>query len=150
MKVSQFDFQLPKRLIAQHPLPERDQSRMMVVDRKAGKWEHKTFRDLPSSLTPRHFLVMNNTRVFPARLRAHRRGRDENVEVLLVREECPGTWSALVKPGRKAPIGQRLQVGTLEAFVEDVRPDGIRLLRFGRPAGLPAVLDSLGQPPLPP
>ena len=85
MKVSEFDFPLPQRLIAQHPLPERDQSRMMVVRRKSGTWEHRAFRDLPEILTPEHFLVLNNTRVFPARLRAHRPGKQEQIEVLLAR-----------------------------------------------------------------
>ena len=150
MKVSQFDFQLPKQLIAQHPLPERDQSRMMVVHRDSGRWEHRRFLDLPGILTPRHFLVMNNTRVFPARLRASRPGRREDIEVLLVREEKPGCWSALLKPGRKAPRGQKLQLGPLEAEVEEVREDGVRLLRMERPSAVPEAIERLGEPPLPP
>ncbi len=150
MKVDQFDFPLPKRLIAQHPLPQRDQSRMMVIDRKAGRWEHRLFRELPDILTPRHFLVLNNTRVFPARLRASRPGKQEQIEILLVSEQVPGVWSALVKPGRKATVGQRLQLGGLGATIDGVREDGTRLLRLEQPEQLPAVLDSMGEPPLPP
>ena len=123
---------------------------MMVVHRRAGRWEHRMFRELPEILTPGHCLVMNNTRVFPARLRASRPARSEWIEVLLVREEQPGAWSALVKPGRKAPRGQKLQLGTIEAVVEEVRPDGVRLLRMDKPRELPEVIDSLGEPPLPP
>jgi S-adenosylmethionine:tRNA ribosyltransferase-isomerase len=149
VKVSEFDFPLPQRLIAQHPLPERDQSRMMVVRRKSATWEHRAFRHLPEILTPEHFLVLNNTRVFPARLRAHRPGKEEQIEVLLAREETPGIWSALVKPARKAAPGQELQIGSLKASVREVRPDGIRCLRLDNPQDLPSVLETQGEPPLP-
>jgi S-adenosylmethionine:tRNA ribosyltransferase-isomerase len=150
VKVSSFDFSFPTSLIAQHPLPERDQSRMMVVHRKSGKWEHRTFRELPEILTPDHFLVLNNTRVIPARLRAGRPGRVEQIEILLIREETPGIWSALIKPGRKAPAGQVLNVGSQIAVVVEVRTDGSRCLRFERPDELPSLMDQLGEPPLPP
>ncbi len=123
---------------------------MMVVHRASGRTEHRRFLDLPRILTPRHCLVMNNTRVFPARLRANRPGKREGIEVLLVREEKPGCWSALLKPGRKAPTGQRLQLGPLEAEVEEVREDGIRLLRMEKPGAWPEVIERLGEPPLPP
>jgi S-adenosylmethionine:tRNA ribosyltransferase-isomerase len=123
---------------------------MMVVRRKPATWEHRAFRDLPEILTPEHFLVLNNTRVFPARLRACRPGREEQIEVLLAREERPGVWSALVKPARKAAPGQELRVGTLRAFVDEARPDGTRCLRFENPQDLNSAVESIGEPPLPP
>ncbi len=123
---------------------------MMVVHRKTGKWEHRIFGDLPEVLTTQHFLVMNNTRVFPARLRASRPGRQGQIEILLMREEGEDSWLALVRPGRKALIGQRLQIGSLAAVVAGVRPDGVRLLRFEQPEDLPAIIESMGEPPLPP
>jgi S-adenosylmethionine:tRNA ribosyltransferase-isomerase len=149
VKVSEFEFPLPQRLIAQHPLPERDQSRMMVVRRKPATWEHRAFRDLPDILTPEHFLVLNNTRVFPARLRARRPGKQERIEVLLAREEAPGIWTALVKPGRKAALGQEFQIDTLKASVSEVRPGGLRCLSFEKPEDLQSVIDKRGEPPLP-
>ncbi len=150
VKLSEFDFALPKRLIAQHPLPERDQSRMMVVRRQDRRWEHRSFRDLPEVLDSDSFLVLNNTKVFPARFRAHRPGREEKIEILLVREEAPGDWLALLKPGRKASPGQELQAYGLTARVIEVRPDGSRLLRFPSAAGVSRVLETAGEPPLPP
>ena len=97
MKLSDFDFELPKRLIAQYPAPERDQSKLMVVWRRTGKREHCNFRELPEILGPEHFLVINNTRVFPARLKAHRPGKIEEIEILLLNELNPRDWRALVK-----------------------------------------------------
>ncbi len=123
---------------------------MLVVHRKAGRWEHRLFRDLPEILTPEHFLVLNNTRVFPARLRANRAGKQEQIEILLMREELPGTWSALIRPGRKASAGQRLMIGTQTAVVAGIRADGVRSLRFDRPEDLPSLIESRGDPPLPP
>jgi S-adenosylmethionine:tRNA ribosyltransferase-isomerase len=150
VKLSEFDFPLPERLIAQHPLPERDRSKMMVVDRSTGTWQHRTFRDLPEILEPQHFLVMNNTRVFPARLRAARPGKAEEIEILLVRETGPREWIALLKPGRKAPEGQLLLSGDLKAEVLKVHGDGTRLLRFLFAGDLMAEFEKMGAPPLPP
>ena len=98
MKLSDFDFSLPEHLIAQHPAPQRDDSRMMVVRRQSGTVEHLRFRDLPGVLGSNHFLVINNTRVFPARMYGCRPGKSEKIEVLLLRELIPGDWLALVKP----------------------------------------------------
>ena len=106
MKLDEFDFELPESFIAQHPVAHRDQSKMMVVWKKNGKREHHTFRDLPDILNEEYFIVRNNTRVFPARLRAQRPGKEEEIEVLLLRELSPGKWSALTKPARKTPVGQ--------------------------------------------
>jgi S-adenosylmethionine:tRNA ribosyltransferase-isomerase len=100
MKLKDFDFTLPDKLIAQHPASERDNSQMMVVWRESGKREHLRFRDLPEILDPEHFLVMNNTRVIPARLWASRPGKQETIEVLLLKEINQGDWLVLVKPAR--------------------------------------------------
>jgi S-adenosylmethionine:tRNA ribosyltransferase-isomerase len=150
VKLTSFDFSLPESLIAQHPLPERDQSRLMVVRRATGAIEHRVFKDLPEILGPDHFLVINTTRVFPARLWAHRPGKQERIEVLLVREEAPGTWAALVRPARKARTGQLLQMGDLQATVGDSGPEGSRSIRFGEQADLWDRIQDLGEPPLPP
>lgn len=149
MKLSSFDFSVPKRLIAQHPLPERDRSRLMVVQRESGKVEHLIFHDLPDRLGTDSFLVVNTTRVFPARLWACRPGKQERVEILMTREEAPGRWIALVRPARKAGRGQELRIGELQAQVCEVRPGGSRLIEFARGVDLWASLERLGEPPLP-
>lgn len=150
MRLDDFDFDLPDRLIAQHPAAERDRSRMMVLWRDSGRREHLRFRDLPDLLGPGHFLVVNNTRVFPARQRASRPGKAEEIEVLLLEEVRPGDWLALVKPGRKAPPGQELRIGPLSARVLEVAASGGRVLRFDRAEGVREVLERIGEPPLPP
>lgn len=150
MKLSFFDFELPEHLIAQHPLAERDQSRLMVVRRRTGEVSHRVFRDLPEILGPDHFLVVNTTRVFPARLWARRAGKQERIEILLAREEAPGTWLALVRPARKAKPGQELQIGSLCAQVREVRRDGSRTLEFAPAADLWPNIEKIGEPPLPP
>jgi S-adenosylmethionine:tRNA ribosyltransferase-isomerase len=150
MKLNDFDFALPDHLIAQQPSPERDRSRMMVVWRKTGTIEHHRFRDLPEILSTDHFLVINNTRVFPARLRASRPGKSEEIEVLLLRELNPGDWLALIKPARKAPLGQTLRIGELSAQVLEIKETGSRVLRFDSKADLHEVFERIGEPPTPP
>jgi S-adenosylmethionine:tRNA ribosyltransferase-isomerase len=150
MKLSEFDYFLPQRLIAQHPAPQRDESRMMVVRKDSGTWEHRIFRDLPDILSPEHLLVLNNTRVFPARLRGRRPGRREQIEVLLVREEVPRHWLVLTRPSRKAPAGQILEIGPLRAVVTQVRDDGSRVLAFEGNEELMPLFEQIGEPPLPP
>jgi S-adenosylmethionine:tRNA ribosyltransferase-isomerase len=150
MKLDDFDFELPERLIAQHPVGERDRSRMMVIWKKTGRREHHEFRDLPDILSPDHFLVMNNTRVFPARLWARRPGKEEEIEILLLREQAPGKWAALVKPGRKAPAGQELIIRGLKAQVLEIAESGSRILRFEPRPNLMRDIERLGEPPLPP
>jgi S-adenosylmethionine:tRNA ribosyltransferase-isomerase len=145
-----FDFDLPERLIAQEPLVERDHSRMMLVDRQTGRREHRRFTELPDILGARDFLVLNTSRVFPARLRARRPGRDEQIEVLLVRDLGSNDWLALLKPGRKAPVGQNLIIGDLYAEVVEVRGNGARVLRFPNSSDLMVHFEKLGEPPLPP
>jgi S-adenosylmethionine:tRNA ribosyltransferase-isomerase len=150
MRLSDFDFVLPEHLIAQSPAAERDESKMMVIWRQSGKREHLKFRDLPELLGPRHFIVVNNTRVIPARLRACRPGRQEEIEVLLLRELNPYNWLALVKPARKAPLGQTLIMGELSAQVTEVRESGSRIFRFDPGIDLWEMLERIGEPPTPP
>jgi S-adenosylmethionine:tRNA ribosyltransferase-isomerase len=144
-----FEYSLPEELIAQLPLPSRDQSRMMVVRREELRWEHRLFRELPDILTPQSFLVVNNTRVFPARIWARRPGKEEKIEILLTGEEGPGLWVALIKPARKAAKGQRLELQCLQAEVVEVRADGRRLLQFTPSDIFLAVVEKIGEPPLP-
>ena len=123
---------------------------MMVVWRKSRAVEHRVFRELPEVLGCDQFLVLNNTRVIPARLRLSRPGRAEKIETLLVREGASGDWLALLKPGRKAPLGQQLEAGDLKARVIEVRPDGSRVLQFSSKRALARTMKELGEPPLPP
>jgi S-adenosylmethionine:tRNA ribosyltransferase-isomerase len=150
MKLSEFDFTLPERLIAQHPAPKRDHSKMMVVWRQSGNIEHHRFRELPEILGSDHFLVLNNTRVFPARLYASRPGKKEEIEVLLLREVASRDWLALVKPARKAPLGQKLKIGDLSAHVLDVKESGSRIFRFEPGVNLEEAFEKIGIPPTPP
>ena len=153
MKLADFDFTLPDNLIAQHPASERDGSRMMLVRRETGTREHLRFRDLPDVLGPEHFLVVNETRVFPARLRARRPGKNEEIEILLLREECHGRWLALTKPGRKTPVGQRLHIGEITAEVSAITDAGSRVIEFSgfeRGKNLLEVFEKIGEPPTPP
>ena len=123
---------------------------MMVVWRRSGRREHRVFCDLPDILSSDNFLVMNNTRVFPARLRANRPGKKETIEILLLRELKAGEWLALLKPASKAPLGQALQVSSLRAIVSETRESGSRVLRFDPGCGLMEIFDQIGEPPLPP
>jgi S-adenosylmethionine:tRNA ribosyltransferase-isomerase len=150
VKLADFDFELPEELVAQQPLAERDASRMMVVDRTRGRWEHRTFRELPEMLGRQTFLAVNTTRVVPSRIWARRPDRAESIEVLLVEEEEPGSWAALVRPGRKVPVGAALDVGGLRATCVAVRRTGERVLRFSSPDEVRPTLERCGRPPLPP
>ncbi|MCL2878425.1 MAG: tRNA preQ1(34) S-adenosylmethionine ribosyltransferase-isomerase QueA [Acidobacteria bacterium] len=153
MKLTDFDFTLPDELIAQHPAPERDGSRMMLVRRETGKREHLLFRDLPDILGPEYFLVINETRVFPARLHARRPGKNEKIEILMLREDSPGRWLALTGPGRKTPAGQRLQIGEIAATVAAITESGSRVIEFDgfeRGENLLEVFEKIGEPPTPP
>jgi S-adenosylmethionine:tRNA ribosyltransferase-isomerase len=150
VKLSAFDFKLPVHLIAQHPAPKRDQSRLMIVRRSSGEIEHRIFHELPEVLNSRHFLVLNNTKVLQARLWGSRPGRNESIEVVLVQEVEAGLWRALVRPGRKTGPGAKLRLGELEAIVQGIYADGSRLLRFANHIHLMEALEASGQPPLPP
>ena len=168
MELSDFDFELPEELIAQHPLEERDASRMLVMERKSAAFDDRHFRDLPELLRGDELLVLNNTRVLPARLFGRREGlgaqkpgehspmRAEHlkssIEVLLVRQIEPDLWETLVRPGRKIPVGERIVFGEgeLEARVEGRGGYGLRLLRFSSPDDFAASIARLGHIPLPP
>jgi S-adenosylmethionine:tRNA ribosyltransferase-isomerase len=168
MELSDFDFELPPELIAQHPLEERDASRMLVIERKSAALHDRHFRDLPELLRGDELMVLNNTRVLPARLFGHREGlrsqkpgeksptRAEHlkssIEVLLVRQMEPDLWETLVRPGRKIPVGERIVFGEdeLEARVEGRGGYGLRLLRFSSRDDFAASIARLGHIPLPP
>ena len=150
MKLSLFDFALPEDLIAQRPAPERDLARLMVIRRNSGQIEHRVFRELPDLLEPQHFLVLNTTRVFPARFWARRPGKQERIEILLTQEKAPGKWNALVRPARKATVGQCLETGHLLAQVRQALPNGMREIEFAETEDLAGKLEKSGAPPLPP
>jgi S-adenosylmethionine:tRNA ribosyltransferase-isomerase len=155
MHLSEFDFELPQELIAQQPLEPRDQARMLVVNRKAGNWRDSNFAELPTILSSNDVLVINNTRVFPARLMGHRVVKGEagaKVEVLLVRRLADNEWEVMAKPGRALPTGAQLEfgVGKLQAEVIAIFPDGRRAVRFATPGNLDQVIDEIGNTPLPP
>jgi S-adenosylmethionine:tRNA ribosyltransferase-isomerase len=148
MRVSDFDYALPLELIAQHPLPHRDDSRMMVVERAPGRISHRRFRDFREFFAAGDLLVLNNTKVIPARAWGERGGA--KIEFLFVKELGPGLWEALCRPARKLEKGDRVHFGPgFGAFVEKVGEEGKRVLRFERP-DVRAELNLIGYAPLPP
>ena len=152
LKKSDFYFDLPQELIAQDPLEDRSSSRLLVVDKKTGKTEHKIFRDIVDYLNPGDCLVLNNTKVIPARLYGERVETGGAVEVLLLKRKENDIWETLVKPGKKCKPGQRLIFGDgrLKATVLETIEDGNRLIQFEYEGIWEEVLDSLGEMPLPP
>jgi S-adenosylmethionine:tRNA ribosyltransferase-isomerase len=160
MLVSDFDFDLPDRLIAQQPAPRRELSRLLVVDRARGRFSDSVFTRLPEALSPGDVLVLNNTRVFPARLigsRLRTTAHGESiqggrVEVFLVRQIEPLVWEALVHPGRALLPGSRIQFaqGLLNAEVVEWRESGRRLVRFEAGDDFERLVDRIGRTPLPP
>ncbi|MEK6282196.1 MAG: tRNA preQ1(34) S-adenosylmethionine ribosyltransferase-isomerase QueA [Acidobacteriota bacterium] len=149
MQLSDFDYDLPEELIAQQPLDQRDASRMLVIDRNARNWKDSEFRCLPEYIRRNDVVVVNNTRVFPARLIGQRDPTGGRVEVLLTREIEPFVWEALVRPAQRLKIGARLRFGAdLQAEVLDWSTSALRQIRFNGP--VESVLDTLGQTPLPP
>ncbi len=152
MRISDFDYQLPEELIAQHPLTQRDDSRMMIVDRATGTWKDSRFSAFSDYLRPNDVLVLNNTRVFPARLRGTRVPSGGSIELLLLHEVEPRVWEALARPARRLRKGTRLSFGESELHAEVIESlnDGRRLLRFESNGDLGGLIDQLGEPPLPP
>ena len=146
MKKSDFYFDLPERLIAQHPLEQRDASRLMVLNRTDGSVTHRHFRDLLEYVQPGDCMVFNNSRVIPARLMGHAVGRTTPIEVLLLTDKGDGLWECLTRPGRKTREGVELTFGDglLTATVEKVQPDGNRLIRFHYEGIFLEILDQLG------
>ena len=153
MLLSDFDYDLPEELIAQEPLADRASSRMLVVDRKAGTLEDRSFREFPSLLQPGDCLVLNDSRVFPSRLYGHREGHMGRVEVFLTRQESPDglLWTALVRPGRKMRSGERIVISD-ELTVEILGSGefGERTVKLSPTGELFDVLERAGHVPLPP
>lgn len=151
MKTSDFDYELPPELIAQTPLERRDASRLMTLDKATGEIGHRHFYELPSLLRPGDCLVLNDSRVLPARLVGHRESGGA-AEVLLLTDKGDKTWECLVRPGRKLREGARVTFGDgdLTAEVVQVLPDGNRLVRFDYEGIFLEVLERLGKMPLPP
>lgn len=151
MKTSDFFYELPESLIAQTPLERRDNSRLMVMDRRTGEIAHRHFYDILEYLRPNDTLVVNNSRVIPARLLGNR-PTGGVVEVLLLRDLGNGVWECLTKPGRKTKIGQELIFGNgeLTATVVDALEDGNKLVQFHYSGIFLEILERLGQMPLPP
>jgi len=168
MNLSELDYHLPPERIAQRPLPDRDASRMLLLDRRTGRWEDRQFREFPALLRGDELIVRNNARVLPARLFGRRKGlhaqppgvhnpaRHEfltgDVEVLLIRSLGDDTWEALVRPGRKIPVGETIVFGSgeLEARVEGRGEFGLRILRFLYDGDFQSTVARLGHIPLPP
>ena len=152
MKTSDFNYELPKELIAQTPLEKRDTSRLMTLDRKTGAWEHHHFYELPDFLYPGDCLILNDSRVLPARLLGQRLPGGGACEVLLLIDRGEKTWECLVRPGRHMRQGSKLSFGhgELTAEVTEVLPDGNRLVRFDYDGIFLEVLERLGKMPLPP
>ena len=152
MKVSDFNYELPERLIAQHPLETRDSSRLMVIDKNSGDITHRIFRDLPDYIYPGDLLVMNDTRVLPARLLGVREDTGGHVELLLLRRIDRDTWETLAKPGKSVRPGRWFSFGEgkLRAEILEVHNDGNRIVRFHYKGIFEEILDQLGEMPLPP
>ena len=152
MKTSDFNYELPKELIAQTPLEKRDTSRLMTLDRKTGAWEHHHFYELPDFLYPGECLILNDSRVLPARLLGQRLPGGGACEVLLLIDRGEKTWECLVRPGRHMRQGSKLSFGNGELTAEgtEVLPDGNRLVRFDYDGIFLEVLERLGKRPLPP
>lgn len=152
MQISAFDYELPEELIAQEPLPQRDDSRMLVVDRGKHTWTDSYFAELPQYVRAADVLVVNNTRVFPARIIGRREPFGGRVEILLVRELEPLVWETLVRPGRRLRKGSRVSFADrrLRAEIIDEPRAVLRQLRFDCQGPWESVLDELGDIPLPP
>ena len=152
MHISEFDYELPDDLIAQQPLAQRDASRMLVLDRQTGTWTDSVFREFPQHLRPKDVVVVNNSRVIPARLSGHRAETGGAVEVFLVREIGPRIWEALVRPGGRLREGAKVVFGDGRLIGEllDERGHELRRVSFECEAPFGDVLAELGSTPLPP
>lgn len=152
MKTSDFYYDLPEELIAQDPLADRSSSRLMILDRKTGDIHHKIFKDIIDELNPQDCLVINDTKVIPARLHGVKEGTGAHIEVLLLKRKSDSVWETLVKPGKKARPGARISFGDglLVGEVMEVVEEGNRLIRFEYEGIFEEILDRLGEMPLPP
>ena len=152
MKTSDFYYDLPEELIAQDPLEDRSSSRLLVLDKETGKTEHHIFREIIDYLDPGDCLVINDTKVIPARLIGAKEETGAKIEVLLLKRGADDVWETLVKPGRKAKPGTRIVFGDglLVGEVMDIVDEGNRLIHFEYEGIFEEILDQLGQMPLPP
>ena len=152
MQVTDFNYDLPKELIAQHPMEKRDECRLMVLDKETGAIEHKKFKDILDYFKKGDCLVLNDTRVLPARLMGVKEVSGGKMEFLLLKRIDKNKWETLVKPGKKAGIGTRFVFGNgeLKAQVISIEAEGNRIVEFEYEGIFEEVLDRLGQMPLPP
>lgn len=152
MRRQDFSFDLPQELIAQDPLKDRASSRLLVLDKETGETSHHVFREIKDYLHPGDCLVINDTKVIPARLIGSKIGTDARIEILLLKRKEDNVWETLVKPGKKAKPGARISFGEglLIGEVIDVVEEGNRLVRFTYDGIFEEILDQLGQMPLPP
>lgn len=152
MKTSDFFYELPEELIAQDPLEDRTASKLLVLDRKTDKLEHKIFSDVIDYLSPGDCLIINNTRVIPARLIGEKEDTGGKVEILLLKRRENDVWESLVKPGKKLRPGARVTFGDgrLKAEILEIAEEGNRLVKFYYEGIFEEILDSLGEMPLPP
>lgn len=152
MDLKDFNYDLPEELIAQDPLEDRSSSRLMVLHKDTGRIEHKIFRDIIDYLNPGDCLVINDTKVIPARLMGIKEDTGAAIEVLLLKRNADGVWECLVKPGKKARTGARIVFGEglLVGEIVDVIEDGNRMIKFHYEGIFEEILDKLGQMPLPP
>ena len=152
MKTSDFYYDLPEELIAQDPLLNRSDSRLLHLDKQTGAVEHKTFRDILQYLRPGDCLVVNDTKVIPARLFGTKEGTNAGIELLLLKRREKDVWETLVKPGKKAKPGTVIQFGDgiLKGEILEVVEEGNRLIQFQYSGIFEEILDQLGEMPLPP
>ena len=152
MNIKEFYYDLPEELIAQDPLADRSSSRLLTLDKNSGAFSHHVFRDIVDYLNPGDCLVVNNTKVIPARLMGEKEGTGAGIEVLLLKRHENDVWETLVKPGKKARPGARISFGNglMVGEVVDVVEEGNRLIKFEYEGIFEEILDQLGQMPLPP
>ena len=152
MKLKEFDYNLPEELIAQDPLEDRSASRLLLLDKNTGETQHKTFKNILDYLNPGDCLVINDTKVIPARLIGEKEGTGAKVEVLLLKRKEDSIWEALVHPGKKLKIGAKIVFGggILRGQVLDIVEEGNRLIKFTYEGIFEEILDKLGEMPLPP
>lgn len=152
MDLKEFDYYLPEELIAQHPLERRDMSRLMVLDRESGEINHKLFKDVVDYFSEGDCLVLNNTRVIPARLLGEKEGSGGKIEFVLLNRVSGDNWEVILRPGKKAKAGARFIFGNgeLKAEILEVLEEGNRLVRFIYEGVFEEILDTVGIMPLPP
>lgn len=152
MKVTDYYFDLPQEQIAQDPLEDRSSSRLLVLDKETGEYSHHIFREITEFLKPGDCLVLNNTKVIPARLFGEKEGTQAKIEILLLKRKENDVWETLVKPGKKAKVGTKIIFGggLLVGEVIDIVEEGNRLIQFTYEGIFEEILDQLGQMPLPP